>query len=219
MHRRRLCQYGAMQHEHPGDSIDAGRFGAWLDAFLTARDSSSGTQVPCGGCTACCRARQFVHVEAEEAETLARIPAELLFPAPGHGDGTRVMGYDASGACPMLQEGRCTIYAHRPRACRSYDCRVYAAAGIVPREPGQQEIAARALRWRFGERDQRDQSRRAAAAAAAEFLRQHAEQFPELRIGRDIDVALHAIDVHELFLNPAQRPSVDAVRARKGRQP
>lgn len=194
-------------------SKSAGDFGAWLDTFLAARTSGSTTNVPCGTCTACCRARQFVHIEADEADTLARIPPELLFPAPGHAGGTRVMGYDACGACPMLQGGRCTIYAHRPRACRSYDCRVYAAADIVPKEPGHQEIAARVLHWRFHEANSLEPSRQSAIAAAAEFLREHAEQFPTVRTGRDIDLALLAIDIHALFLKPERRPSVGAVKA------
>ena len=74
-------------------------------------------KVPCAGCTACCRSGYFIHVEPDEQAALAAIPAELLFPAPGLPAGHHVMGYGADGACPMLVEDACSIYAERPRAC------------------------------------------------------------------------------------------------------
>jgi len=102
--------------------------------------------VPCNGCTACCRSAQFVAIEPDETETLARIPAELLFPAPLRPPGHVVMGYDARGHCPMLVDDRCSIYEHRPRTCRMYDCRVFAATGIDPEKP---EVAKRVREWMF----------------------------------------------------------------------
>ena len=47
-------------------------------ALRGERDSD----VPCNGCTACCTSSQFVHIGPDETDTLAHIPAELLFPAP-----------------------------------------------------------------------------------------------------------------------------------------
>jgi uncharacterized protein len=102
--------------------------------------------VPCGDCTACCTASQFIHVGPDELDTLAVIPADLLFPAPGFPAGHVLMGHDEQGRCPMFIAGACSIYEHRPRTCRSYDCRVFATTGVVPDEPA---IAARASRWRF----------------------------------------------------------------------
>ena len=61
--------------------------------------------VPCDGCTACCTASQFVHVDPDEADTLAHIPREVLFPAPGLPPGHVLMGYDEHGACPMFVDG------------------------------------------------------------------------------------------------------------------
>lgn len=46
----------------------------------------------------------------------------------------------------MPGEGGCRIYDHRPRTCRSYDCRVFAATGI---EPDQPLVAAWVGTWRF----------------------------------------------------------------------
>ena len=30
----------------------------------------------------------------------------------------------------MLVDGRCSIYEHRPRTCRTYDCRIFTATGL-----------------------------------------------------------------------------------------
>ena len=57
------------------------------------------------------------------------------------------MGYDERGHCPMLRDGECSIYDARPRACRTYDCRVFAVAGVDPAD--QPDIAARVRQWAF----------------------------------------------------------------------
>jgi Fe-S-cluster containining protein len=151
------------------EPLPAGEFTAWLEELRRAVDERTATDVPCGSCTACCRSRQFVHVAADEQDALAHIPTELLFPAPQQPRGNMVMGFDDQGRCPMLGETGCTIYAHRPRTCRTYDCRIFTAAGI---EPDQPFIAERTARWAFDYAD--DQSRalhstiRAAAAAVVE---------------------------------------------------
>jgi hypothetical protein len=118
------------------------RFSEWLDNF----DASSDADVPCETCTACCTSAQFVHISPDEIETLAHVPAALRFPAPGLPKGHVVMGYDDDGHCPMLVDGACSIYEHRPRTCRTYDCRVFAATGVVPDQPA---IAYRVEHWRF----------------------------------------------------------------------
>jgi hypothetical protein len=90
-----------------------------------------------------------VHIGPDEAATVASIPGELLFPAPGLPEGHVVLGYDERGHCPMLSDEGCSIYSTRPRTCRAYDCRVFSATGIAVDEPGKGEIAAQAARWRF----------------------------------------------------------------------
>ena len=145
--------------------IDAGPFGAWLDEVRAAVRGERDAVVPCGECTACCTSSQFVHVEADETDTLAHIPAELLFDAPGFPDGHVLMGYDERGHCPMLVDGRCSIYEHRPRTCRSYDCRVFAAAGVLPDAPA---IAARVAEWRFSYPTAQHEAAHAAVKTAAQ---------------------------------------------------
>jgi uncharacterized protein len=128
--------------------VDAGEFRQWL---VTARDAiTEGRQavVPCRGCTACCRSSQFVELGPDETDALAHIPPALLFPAPGR-PGFTVLGYDERGHCPMLVDDRCSIYEHRPRACRTYDCRVFAATGLEPDGPGKEALIRRIRRWRF----------------------------------------------------------------------
>ena len=127
-----------------GETRPAGRFSEWLDALGSGEEM----RVPCDGCVACCTSSQFVHVEPDEIETLARVPAALRFPAPGLPKGHVVLGYDEHGRCPMLIDGACSIYEHRPRTCRTYDCRVFAATGVEP-DPSQPEIRARVREWRF----------------------------------------------------------------------
>src|SRR4051794_27144353 len=95
-------------------TLSAGPFGAWLDATADALRGERDADVPCDGCTACCTSSQFAHVGPDAAAALARIPAELLFPAPRRPEGHKVMGYDERGHCPMLVDGACSIYEHRP---------------------------------------------------------------------------------------------------------
>jgi hypothetical protein len=130
--------------------------------------------VPCDGCTACCTSSQFVHVTPDETDTLAHIPPKLLFPAPGLPRGNVVLGYDEHGRCPMLIDGLCSIYEHRPHACRTYDCRIFAATGIDVHhdDDTKVEIAARVRRWRFDFASDRDRVLHGAVEAAVRFVRE-----------------------------------------------
>ena len=110
--------------------------------------------VPCGSCRACCTSSQFVHIAPDETDTLAHVPTALRFPAPGLPRGHVVLGYDEHGWCPMLVDDTCSIYEHRPRTCRTYDCRVFAATGVDPGRT-QPAIAERVASWRFDVDDRR----------------------------------------------------------------
>src|SRR5437762_701800 len=125
--------------------------------------------VPCEGCTACCTASQFIHIGPDETDTLAHVPRAIQFAAPGRPPGHMVLGYDNRGHCPMLVDNRCSIYEHRPRTCRTYDCRVFAATGVEI-ERGQERIAQRARRWRFAFPDDADRIEYEAVRAAAAFV-------------------------------------------------
>ena len=193
--------------------LPAGRFSAWLrDAVDPARPDMD---VPCGTCTACCRASYFIHVEPDETETLRHIPKGLLFPAPGRPKGHRVLGFDERGHCPMLTDTGCSIYEHRPRTCRTYDCRVFTAAGLDPGDDGKHDIAARTKRWRFDvESEPGAVNEYQAVRRAAAYLEDRREYcFPDCGAPTTSGQrAALAIKVHGVFLVTDQ-PDPDAVRA------
>ena len=155
------------------DALDAGELTVWLAGMQAALRGERVADVPCGQCTACCTSSQFVHVEPDEADALAHIPVALRFPAPGRPTGHVVLGYDEHGRCPMLGDRGCTIYEHRPRTCRTYDCRIFAATGVEP-GPSQPAIRERVRRWRFTVRSpEAQEQRRALARAAADLADRH----------------------------------------------
>ncbi|MDQ6728193.1 MAG: YkgJ family cysteine cluster protein [Actinomycetota bacterium] len=186
--------------------------------------------MPCGDCTACCTSSQFIHIEPDETGTISRIPKELLFPAPGLPRGDVVMGYDEHGHCPMFVDGRCSIYEHRPRTCRAYDCRVLPAAGLRPDRDETVGIARRTERWRFAFPTERDRRLQAAVQAAATFLNDHRRELPEGAVpGNPTQLAFLAVQIHDVFLDgdddPDRRRPVDptldvvATAVRRARSP
>ena len=180
--------------------LDAGPFSEWLRSVRAALSGGGDADVPCGGCSACCTTSHFVHVGPEEARTLARIPRELLFPAPGLPDGNVLLGYDEHGRCPMLAGGRCSVYDDRPLTCRTYDCRVFAAAGI---DADRAPITRLTRRWEFSYPTQDDRDRHAAVRAAARFARERAQCFTGALPPDDpVGVALLALKVSDVFLEP-----------------
>jgi uncharacterized protein len=156
------------------EPLPAGDFSTWLADMRASLRGERDMDVPCDGCTACCTASQFVHVAPDETDTLAHIPRKLVFPAPGLPAGTVVLGYDEHGRCPMLIDGECSIYEHRPRACRTYDCRIFAATStdVDGDDSSKAEIGARARRWRFDLSTERDRVLHDAVLAAARFVRE-----------------------------------------------
>jgi hypothetical protein len=181
------------------EDLPAGVFSAWLEQMRTALRHEADADVACGDCCACCATAHFVHVGPDEEDALAHIPQELTFPAPGLPPGHLVLGYERRGRCPMLHEdGRCTIYAHRPLTCRTYDCRVFAAAGI---DADREDITRRARRWRFACPTPRDRDELAAVRAAARFVRDNAAAFPGGRVPEDPgQFAVLAVKVAGVFL-------------------
>ncbi len=156
----------ASEYGRPVDERDAGDFGSWLGAFTRAVSAGQAVDVPCAGCTACCRSGKLIPVEADELDTLALLPADALVPMPGQ-PAARVLAHDESGRCRQLTPSGCAVYAHRPRACRAYDCRVFAASGVTPDKP---LIAEQVARWRFGYAAEHDRARHLAVRSAAVML-------------------------------------------------
>jgi uncharacterized protein len=190
------------ERNETGGPLAAGDFSAWLAGMRRALGGGGdGSDVPCGGCTACCRSSQFVHIGPDETDTLAHIPRELLFPAPRLPRGHVVLGYDENGHCPMLGDDGCSIYAHRPRTCRTYDCRVFPAAGVDVDGKDQGPIGRQARRWRFDVPTEGDRARHAAVRAAGRYLVEQADLLPAgAAPANATQRAVLAVRVHEAFL-------------------
>lgn len=191
--------------------LPAGDFASWLNRTVVAIRGEADAEVPCGGCTACCTSFQFVPIGPDETDTLAHIPAELLFSAPRMPKGHVLLGYDQRGHCPMLVDDRCSIYEHRPRTCRTYDCRVFTATGLAvdDDDPGKTQVARRTRRWRFSFPGDEDRRRHDAVRAAVTSLRAEADSDGDVGAGRLLGarptnvtrLAVRAIETHEEFMS------------------
>ena len=205
------------------EPLRAGDFGEWLSSVRRALRGDGVSDVPCGSCTACCTSSQFVHIEPDETAALARIPSELLFPAPRMPKGHVLMGYDERGHCPMLVDGACSIYDDRPRTCRVYDCRVFAAAALRV-DDDKVAIDRQVRRWRFDHASDADRVHHDAVESAAAFLDEHAadlgDEAPRGTTGR----AIAAVELFELFVSSepgrsrVTTPPVDEVRVELSRR-
>ena len=73
------------------------------------------TEVPCNGCTACCR-HQIVLLNKHDEPNIAAYDHRQI------GE-HRVLNNKPNGDCTHLGSEGCTIYDKRPFVCRTYDCR------------------------------------------------------------------------------------------------
>jgi uncharacterized protein len=113
------------------------------------------------------------------------------------------MGYDAQGRCPMLVNDACSIYEHRPRTCRTYDCRIFPATGLDA-DADKPDIRAQSARWRF---EGIDSDPEAAAAqihlrSVAAYLSDHSEVFgPGGAPHTATQLAVASIEIDEALAN------------------
>jgi hypothetical protein len=82
---------------------------------------------PGGACTACCHYPGIVVDEKRDRKRLAHLVTER---SP---DGELVLQRRSDRACVHLGERGCTVYEQRPAVCRTFDCRIFAAMGLVKR--------------------------------------------------------------------------------------
>ena len=200
--------------------LPAGDFSSWVTDMQGALRGEHGSDVACGSCTACCTASQFVHIAPDEKDTLSRIPSALLFPAPRLPRGHMLLGYDERGHCPMLVDDKCSIYEHRPRTCRVYDCRVFPAAGVNIEEPDKALIDQQANRWRFSYSTDDGRVRHEAVRAAATFLDEHAAVvFDGAAAPNNTQRAVLAVELNDAFVRRTPDPQevrVELTRRREG---
>jgi len=185
----------------------AGDFSDWLRAMRATLAGHAFMEVACGDCVGCCTSSLFIKVRAHEHVAMSRIGARHLQPGPG-GQGDMLMGYDEHGHCHMFANGGCSIYQDRPETCRTYDCRVFTAAGMKAGGDEKSVINARVARWRFSYRTDRDRAEHHAVTAAANFLRQHPVRFPGGHVpSRPGEIAVLAVKTYPVFRQP---PPTDA---------
>ena len=183
--------------------VPAGDFGAWLVQARQALRGNGGSAVPCGDCTGCCTSGYSIEVRPTDAAALEHIPAASLYRSLGSAPGNWTVRPGADGTCPMLDCGRCRIYAQRPQTCLDYDCRVFAAAGIDAGGADKAVINRRVRLWRFEFSGEADRRAHAAIRAAAAFIQAAREQFPPAAAPRNpLGVAALALRVYPVFLEP-----------------
>jgi hypothetical protein len=184
------------------EPIHAGVFSSWLRRTRRTLIKEDGVDVPCGSCTGCCCSSKFIHIRPEEKEALSQIPKKLLSPAPLLPKGNMILGYNEKGACPMFIDRKCSIYAHRPIACRNFDCRVFCAAGIEADDDDKKFINNQIVRWQFSYPYKRDLDLHLAVRNAAKFITDHPECFPGGKVpARTSQLAVVAIKVYTVFQN------------------
>ncbi len=183
-------------------SLAAGDFSEWLRAMRAALAGRAGMDVACGDCRGCCTSSYFIKVRPHETAALAHIGEDKLRPVPGSTNGNQLMGFDEQGHCFMFTNGGCSIYEHRPETCRTYDCRVFAAAGMNA-GPDKSVINERIAQWSFDYASEQDREEHRAVTAAANFMRQHPVRFPGGHVpSRPSEIAVLAVKSYQVFLDP-----------------
>ena len=94
------------------------------------------TDLLCTRCGLCCNGTLFADVELGQAE-VARLENLGLEPEE-HGSRAGLL----SQPCPALKGTRCSIYAHRPKCCRTFECQLLldARQGAVTVSHAQEQI-------------------------------------------------------------------------------
>jgi hypothetical protein len=123
-----------MNMKHELLKLEAVKFGDRPSGSVTTylRKSTQGylrdgsANVPCNGCTACCRdPNLFVDVTDEEAKRL-KVHQDTNMDQREYKNGVAwVLDRNEKGECVYLIDNRCSIYSERPKSCRQYDCRVH----------------------------------------------------------------------------------------------
>lgn len=79
--------------------------------------------VPCGGCTLCCRGRQFVPLVEGDRDDFYQTQQIA---------GVVGLAWKVNGDCIYVTDKGCSIHTRAPRVCRHYDCRGHFAAQRHP---------------------------------------------------------------------------------------
>ncbi|MFO1466409.1 MAG: hypothetical protein U1F35_08225 [Steroidobacteraceae bacterium] len=182
--------------------VDAGVFGTWLRETEAMLRGTGGSNVPCGSCVGCCVSAYHICLRPEDCVAYDEVPEAFLLQGRGQPPGHHLMAYRDDGRCPMLEAFACRIYADRPQTCRDYDCRIFAAAGILAGDDVKRVINERVRAWRFRYADDVERATHAAIAATARFIREHPEAFDGAAPTAPTGIAVLALKAHRVFLDP-----------------
>lgn len=186
---------------HAVEKIPAGDFATWLQSMTASLRGESGNDVPCGECVGCCSSSWPVALRARDEQVIAKIPPQWIVDPPHAPAGLRYMAYRSDGTCPMLTRGGCSVYAQRPQTCRDFDCRLFAAAGILSAGDDKPLINARIAAWRFTYQTATDKTIHEAIRSTARFLRAASAEPNTPRLPTSpIAIAGLAFKAHAVFL-------------------
>jgi uncharacterized protein len=192
----------------PHEAIDAGRFSDWLEAMRAVLRGERDAEVPCGDCVGCCVSSYPIPLRLGDKLARERVLEQWLI-GPADADKSWLMGFREDGSCPFHDHGACSVYAGRPQTCRDYDCRIYAAAQLMP-DGERPVIRDRVRTWRFALDSAADHAAADSVRRAAEFIRSNAGHFPAaMRTGSATSVAVLAVKTHVLFLDGTRAPGKD----------
>lgn len=196
----------------------AGAFGDWLREMRAVLRGERDADVPCGPCVGCCVSSYPIPLRPGDELARREVPEQWLIGATPAG-GNWLMGFREDGSCPFLRDRCCSIYSGRPQTCRDYDCRIYAAAGLMP-DGERPVIADRVRAWEFSFSTGDEHLEADAVRRAAHFIRAHQEHFPAaMRAGSATAAAVLAVKSYEIFLAPVTTVEdtvhrvIEAVRA------
>ncbi len=111
------------------------RYGAGLPATIDEQTA----EVPCNGCTGCCRSNLNVRLYPQEGGEGLDLRTDP--------EGYRWLRKNTDGSCIHLVDNRCSVYAQRPVVCRAFDCRSFAVAAIAGSDPDQKPMWDAVRRW------------------------------------------------------------------------
>lgn len=98
-------------------------------------------EVPCNGCTRCCRGDHIRLLPEDDASQYITVPHKHLA-------GERMIAHNSKGECVYLTDTGCSIHDRAPRMCREMDCRLI-AVGITYTEARKLRALPMAV-WRKG---------------------------------------------------------------------
>jgi uncharacterized protein len=155
--------------------------------------------VPCGDCVGCCVSSYPIPLREGDYVARSRLPAQFAIVSPEL-PGRTFMGFRDDGSCPMYVDSKCSIYTDRPQTCRDYDCRIYAAAGLLP--AGERSIInQRVSAWKFNCDEERDRLASEAVFRAAQFIQAHSQKFPPaMRAASPTATAVLAVKTYGVFM-------------------